>query len=539
MKKVSIFLIAIVTVVLLPFVFKRTTVVLSAQTDDVVVVITPHNEAVRLEMELGFREWYLEKTGRTVSVDWRVPGSSGLIIRYLHSTFESAFKMYWENTLHRKWNGIVRSALGDANPTDELTKEARDIYLKSNVSCGVDVMYGGGVVEYKKEAELGNAVPCDLLTRHPEWFSEDCIPDTVDGDRMYDECGAWFAAGLSSFGIMYNTDRIHDLNLSDPIHWSDLAEPGFYRKIAMVDPVQSGIVIKCLEMVIQQKMREACRDLQSKQSGELTKAQMNAALNRGWMEGMQLIQRIMANSRYFTGNSVTTIWDVSQGNCAVGVVVDFYGRHQRAATADRGGKDRIRFVMPKKGSCLSPQPICLLRGAKNRDVAQAFIEYVMSREGQARLIRKVGVKGGPRYYALHGISVRKDSYTPETMELLTAPESNPFAEANDFVYEAQWTAPAFGAIRELVKVLFMHCYDDLSKAWEAICKAEQEGLHEQAQQALAIMSDMHGMTYDWVFSTLKPLLATKDSLKLMRMETALTRRFCDQYQQAYWIASQR
>ena len=76
MKKYIYILGSIAIVIGLPLAFKRNNLSFSTRTDDTLVVITPHNEAIRIEMDLGFREWYFNKTGRTVSIDWRVPGST-------------------------------------------------------------------------------------------------------------------------------------------------------------------------------------------------------------------------------------------------------------------------------------------------------------------------------------------------------------------------------------------------------------------------------------------------------------------------------
>ncbi|HSC85685.1 MAG TPA: hypothetical protein VLC09_00360, partial [Polyangiaceae bacterium] len=46
------------------------------------VVLSPHNEAVRYEFGLGFRQYMLAR-GRNVLVDWRTPGGTAEISRYL------------------------------------------------------------------------------------------------------------------------------------------------------------------------------------------------------------------------------------------------------------------------------------------------------------------------------------------------------------------------------------------------------------------------------------------------------------------------
>ena len=262
MKKYIYILSAIALVVGLPIVFKQSNLTLPTQADDTVVIITPHNESIRLELDLGFRDWYFKKTGRTVIIDWRVPGSTGDIIRYIDSMYINAFRLYWENTLHNPWNQKVLENFVNSNPQDESAKRIREAFLNSDVSCGIDLFFGGGVVEHKREADMGQLVPSNLLQKHPEWFKDDCIPAKLSGDNLWDPKGTWFGSSLSSFGIIYNTDRVQDLSLPHaPTQWEDLTSPQLYRQIAMVDPLQSSIVIKCLEMIFQQQMKFVRKDI--------------------------------------------------------------------------------------------------------------------------------------------------------------------------------------------------------------------------------------------------------------------------------------
>ena len=554
-RKIILILLAIVAVIVLPFLLRRPGVRLTEQTDDTVVIVTPHNEAIRLELEVGFREWYQKQTGRTVNVDWRAPGSTGNIIRLLNISYENAFKNHWMQTLQRPWTHEIQSNYNQESPKSALGKEAREAFLASNVGCGMDLFFGGGVGEYKKLATAGLLVPCDLSQRHPEWFNENVIPKQLAGDSLYDPDGKWMPAVLSTFGIMYNTDRLRDLNIEAPQRWDDLAKPRFYHQIAMVDPVQSSVVVKCFEMLLQQQMQQACDEkFPDKPIDKLSKEELRTALNLGWARGLELIQKIMANARYFTDNSIATVWDVSQGNCAAGVVVDFYGRHQRAETLARGGKDRVRFIVPKNGASYQPDPIALLRGAPNREVAQRFIEYIHSEEGQDRMGFKLRTKTNPSietisdvsetlrshqpiYHALHRTPVRKDFYMETKKPFQSAPDMNPYDEKNVFIYRADWTGSAFGAIRFLSKVLFMHPYTELTRAWKAIFEVQKEGRTDIAERALSVMTDFHELTYDWISETYNPLIKAKNVRAQVDLETELTKRACKQYKEAYRIAT--
>ena len=76
-----IILAALAGIVALPFALRPGTSA-AAATDDTLVIITPHNEALRTEFGRGFQKWYEAKTGRTVAIDWRVIGGTSEITRY-------------------------------------------------------------------------------------------------------------------------------------------------------------------------------------------------------------------------------------------------------------------------------------------------------------------------------------------------------------------------------------------------------------------------------------------------------------------------
>lgn len=538
MKKICAILFAIILVIALPISLKENHCVLRQENDDVIIVITSHTEFLRHEIELGFKRWYQKKTGRNIYVDWRIPGSTGDVIRFIDSTFENSFRVYWESVLHREWNQEVQTSFAnhdvDINPKDALSREARNSFLNSNVGCGIDVILGGGVVEHRHEAEMGQTVDSGILKLHPEWFCDEIIPYTLSGDHLWDKGGRWVGTSLTSFGIVFNTDRLHDLHLPKIQQWSDLTAPQLFKQIAMVDPIQSSVVIKCFEMLLQQQMQqEKRRVLDLTGAKDLTQEQLHGVLNVGWDRGLKMIQKIMANSRYFTDNSVSTIWDVSIGNCTAGVVVDFYGRYQKSFLESRETKERLDFVVPKGGSVASPDPISMFRGAPHPDTALAFIEYIVSEEGQDLIGVKVGAPNGPVDYPLCRTPLRKDFYIKEKEPYMSTPSMNPFLDVKGFDYQGAWTAFAFKSIRFLSKVIFMDTYSEMANAWKAIIQAQKEGRFEDAARALATFEDLSLISYDWMKNELAPLLRSKTPMKEIALSTELTRQFRHQYLLAY------
>ena len=108
MLKRAIILLALVVVVALPFALRPKQPVLE-RADDTLVIITPHNEAIRHEFTLAFRDWYRAKTGRSVAIDWRVIGGTAEIARFLESEYIASFRNRWTNQLHRPWSIDVQA----------------------------------------------------------------------------------------------------------------------------------------------------------------------------------------------------------------------------------------------------------------------------------------------------------------------------------------------------------------------------------------------------------------------------------------------
>mgnify|MGYP004668376907 CR=1 FL=1 len=134
---------------------------------------------------------------------------------------------------------------------------------------------------------------------------------------------------------------------------------------------------------------------------------------------------------------------------------------------------------------------------------------------------------------------RIEKYREENKKFMSSPEMNPFLENDEFPYQTQWTTPAFAAIRMLSKVLFMDPFTELSKAWKAIIQANKEGRYAQAKNALDVLENLDTITYDWVLTTLNPILKSKNPLLKINLETELTQKIRKQYLNAYQIASKK
>ena len=129
------------------------------------------------------------------------------------------------------------------------------------------------------------------------------------------------------------------------------------------------------------------------------------------------------------------------------------------------------YHTPVFASSVSTDPIGMFRGAPNKIRAQMFIDFLLSKEGQQLWNNKVGTPNGPVKYTLHRMPVRRDLYADKYKPLMTAPDADMFALAENFTYEGKWTAPYFTLLRVLIKVMVIDCQDELRDAWKAIVDA--------------------------------------------------------------------
>jgi len=171
------------------------------------VVISPHDETVRLELTRGF-EAYCEKTaGRRLTIRWQPARGTGNIMRFLENEMASA-------------------------------AGGREV--------GIDVFLGGGAPAHEKAARKGITQAVEI---RPEILA--AVPETLGGVHLWDASRRWYGVTISSFGIIFNRIGLSNRAIPEPSSWKDLASPAFNNLIVMADPFESGSARACYEMILQ------------------------------------------------------------------------------------------------------------------------------------------------------------------------------------------------------------------------------------------------------------------------------------------------
>ena len=468
-------------------------------------------------------------------LDWRTPGGTSEIGRYVASEYLAAFQDHWTHKLHRPWSGAVAASFDNPKITPAATPEsdtpeqqARRAFLASNVSCKLDVFYGGGSFDFEQQARAGRLIDSGFVREHPELFDDHVIPRTVSGEPYWDPQGRWIGSVISSFGIVYNVDSLRRLHIEKPpTQWADLADPRFLHQIALANPTQSSSVNKSIEMLIQQQM--IMQFEAGKTRGELAVEGEKEAVTAGWTHAMQLLMKVAANARYFTDASTKISLDVEAGEAAAGMTIDFYGRFQSEAVRKPDGSSRLQYATVVGGSSFGVDPIGIFRGAPNADVAKEFIAYILSPEGQKLWNWKVGTPGGPRRYALRRLPILPQLYAPEFKPLRSDPEVNPYELARTFTYHEAWTARLFRPIAFIFRVMCIDPHDELTEAWRALTDAGFPA------QATAVFSEVGAVDYAAASGRIRDALSG-DKIKEVQLAKELADHFRSQYRRATELA---
>ena len=565
-------------VVGLPFLLRPRDSLL-AQADETLVIITPHNEAIRYEFARGFRDWYKARTGRLVRIDWRVPGGTTEIARYLASEYQAPFEAQWRRKQRMHWDGSAQRAFDDprikigTDPAKDTEPQmARRAFLTSEVGIGVDLFFGGGSYDFAQQAAAGRLVDSGLLRAHPEWFGNGAsqIPQTLGGEPFWDKNGLWVGTVLSAFGICYNFDGMRQITAADgsdasgapdttnlrgrggrPEGWADLANPLCFGRVALADPNKSGSVAKAFEMIVQQQIAQARPRVEGffgprRPTGGVSptdytdtpifepdemERQKSRQLSEGWERGMRLIEKAGANARYFTDGAPAVAIDVANGDAALGMAIDFYGRFEAETSRNaRTGEERMRYFNPPGGTSTGVDPIGLLRGAPHRQLALSFMEYVLSLDGQKLWDFKLGTPGGPRKYVLRRLPIRRELYGPQFEADRADPDVFPYEEARSFTYHPEWTAALFGPLRFVVRVM---CVDPHEEAREALAALIKAGFPPEAAHTF---EDVSSVSYEETKGRISEVLRSGDKLAEIRLADEYATRFRTQYKRAAELA---
>jgi ABC-type Fe3+ transport system substrate-binding protein len=272
-------------------------------------------------------------------------------------------------------------------------------------------------------------------------------PNEIGAERLYDPDQFWIGTALSSFGIVFNRDLFKEAGLPMPSKFEDLTNERLQGLIALADPRQSGSLTTAIDMVINSFAWRAAKEggwsellLERDGIARAISAGKGPEVEGAFAKAWRTLREITANARYYASSSTKPPVDVSQGEAAAGLAIDFYGKTQAQSVLDQGakGEGRVGFVDPEGQTNYDADPVSVLRGGPNEELARRFVRYCLSKEAQSlwqfRAGQGSGLQGGsgltlgPREYELRRFPIRRDMYTePYFAEFVD--QINPFDRA--------------------------------------------------------------------------------------------------------------
>ncbi len=186
----------------------------------------------------------------------------------------------------------------------------------------------------------------------------DRIPATIGTPKpmpLKDPKGFWTGTMLEPYGIVYNEGLVtRRLRTTPPKTWEDmLSNPKFKGQIAQCTPDNSSSSHATYEVILQKY---------------------------GWDKGWEWLSKLGAYTGQFVAKSGDVPAVVAKGEYALGFAVPSYMAFENFLN---GGD--IRFIAPP-GAYVTPEPIGIIKNCKNPNAAKAFIEFLLTDEGQKLFI---------------------------------------------------------------------------------------------------------------------------------------------------------
>lgn len=172
------------------------------------------------------------------------------------------------------------------------------------------------------------------------------------GRKLVPASGLYFPTNVSTTAIAVNTAKVSAAEL--PASWADLAKPAFKDVVGAKDPNLSGPAFQWLAGLFQTVGEEKA------------KALLKSILSNKKLSGLP------------SGGSLNK--QLLTGDAKVGIAQD------SATFSKAAGGEPLIEVYPTEGVVATPSSIAVSAKSAHADAARKFLEFVLSKEGQAAML---------------------------------------------------------------------------------------------------------------------------------------------------------
>lgn len=254
------------------------------------------------------------------------------------------------------------------HPADPLNAGVKEFQEKTGITVDV-VAAGTGELLKRIEAESSSPL-CDVfwgggadsLAAYGKYFDKFTPTDINSIDKTYVSTdGLWTGESPLPMVLMYNKKLVGENDV--PKGWGDLIDAKFKGKIAYADPAKSGSSYTIL-------------------------CTMLTAFGKDDGKGWEFIKKFVSNlDGKILGSSGDVYKKVSDGEYSVGLTLEKEAIKYVQAGADVG------IIYPSEGTSAVPDGIAIVKGCKNKENAETFMNFVLSKECQTMMANDYARRG--------------------------------------------------------------------------------------------------------------------------------------------------
>jgi iron(III) transport system substrate-binding protein len=189
---------------------------------------------------------------------------------------------------------------------------------------------------------IADSVTMEDLKKDGRLFTHGAADVSAYPAGLHDPDKTWFATKLITTGIIYNTKAP-----LKPASWTDLLKPELKGQIVMPSPLVSGAAL-------------------------IHAATLTGSLDGGW----KYYEGLKDNGAIAASGNGDVLKQVAGGEKLYGMIVDFMAIREKAKGAP------VEFVFPKEGVSAIGEPVAILKTTKNLEAAKAFVDFLLSPDGQ-------------------------------------------------------------------------------------------------------------------------------------------------------------
>ena len=240
---------------------------------------------------------------------------------------------------------------------ESMLSEIKTAFVKKHPEIKLDYQSAGAgklMAKIAAERESGKILADVLWTSEiPDFYQLKAqglllpyIPADVKAilNPLPDYDGSFTAVRLGTLGIAYNTRIIKDA----PKTWADLQKPAFKGAYGIANPALSG-------------------------TAYMSVAVLSKTFGWSYFEGLR------ANGAKMGKGSGQVVDDTASGDLLASLAVDYI-------TLDKVDKGATLALVYPPEMLVIPSPIAIFRNSPNVEAAKKFVDFVLSKEGQAMIV---------------------------------------------------------------------------------------------------------------------------------------------------------